>query len=677
MSTPLKIGAVALLLLLATIITPFTPFGNSLLKPYVQQKINESSPLPLELSRFELGISNFNLELKGKESLLASITGDYSLLSRTLDALLSLDVKDLSYISEIAATPLQGAFTLNAKASGNMDKLSIVGDSNIAQSDTKFIITLKNLALDSIVANIKQARLEMLLQTIGKPVYAKALIDLDAKVDGTKDNGFKGDVELLVNGGEAVRDVIRDEFNITIPSTLFSLKMTTAFSGDNVAHQIKLASNLGNITSSGATNLKTLATDSLYSIDFSDLSPLTPLAGIPLRGNLKADGTLKGDRRSLVLDGTTNLANSDSSYLVRFSNLSPTTADIKVDNLKLERLLYMMHKPIYLAGDLNLNATLKDLLDEISGEIKLLIPSALTNHEAIKHDFDISLPQNKLSLSSTATLHKGKGEISSVLDSAILKLNAPKSEIVLKPEFALNAPYELQLPDLSLLHSITGRKLNGSINANGKVVNDKNGLLIDFVSQILGGNINGELKNNTLTVEAKQIEVLELLKLGNYPMIFTSKADASLTYDTLAHKGDLNLLAKDGRFAENQLSQILKPLFGIDLAHEIYEKTELSSVINSGEIRSNLTMNSKNSEITTQNTLTDINKNLIDATLNAKIKNRSAILTLNGALDKPKISLNTQGLLKEKADRAIDKHLDKHLPEKAKEPIKTLLKGLF
>lgn len=669
------------LLLLGAVILPFTPVGNDLLKPYIQKKIDESSPLALTLDRFRLGFSSFDLTLQGAESLHASLQGNYSLFAQSIEAKLALEVKDLGYLSKVAAMPLQGAFRLDAKASGDRHALSIVGESDIAHSETKFLIDLKEFSLHSLIANIKHAQLESLLRLGAQPPYAKAILDLDAKLTPDSNGALKGEVELRASRGEVNGGVVQKEFGITIPATLFDMKLTAALENNSLAHNLKLTSNVGGFDSLGTTNTATLTTDSLYTLSFSDLSPLTPVAGIPLRGALKAQGTLKGNQESLLLEGETNLAASSTHYRLNLQKLAPYSAQVSVKNLKLERLLYMLHQPPYLAGDLALEAALKDLNKGISGTIDLQIPQALTHAESFQKELNLALPATKLALAASANLTQGKGEARALLDSPLARLEAPQIALELTPALAIETPYTLQLPDLQKLAPLTKQKLYGALEATGKVRHDSTGLSASFLSRTLGGEITGNLRNDDLNVKLAGIEFVELLQMLGYPQIFNSKAQGDLAYNLAKAQGTLALSATEGRFKENQLSAILRPFFGIDLTKEVYQAITLDSQINQGAILSDLFMKSQSTQLRAQKALIDTNKNQIDATLEAIIKNHPAALAIKGALDKPKISLDSKGLVQEKAGKLIDKHLDKrldkHLPSEVKEPVKNLLKGLF
>ncbi len=662
-----------LVLILIVLITPFTPVGNALLKPFIQSKIDEFSPLPLELSHFQLGFSSFDIRIKGEEALFAQLVGSYSLWSQSIDALLNVDAKDLSYASKVVPIPLKGAFTLQSKASGNRELLSVVGESNIARSQTRFLAELRSFEFSSILLTIKQARLDALLQMIGKPAYAKALLNLDLKVNSDGAGGFVGESEFNAKSGAVAKKLIERDFGVTIPAMSFETRLLGKFSAKELAHNLQFNSNIGQITSTGVSNLKKLTTDSNYIIALSELAPLAPVTKIPLRGKFEAKGTVKGGKKALNIEGMTDLADSKSTYSAALKNLAPDFVHVDVKNLKLEKLLYMLYKPPYIAGNLNLSAAFKEFDKGITGEALLEIPSALTDLASIQRDFNLALPQTKLSLKSDIHLKQGSGIIKTLLNSSLATLSAPNTTLALKPSLGVNAPYELTIPDLSKLAFATKQKLQGNLKANGTFKYDNNGIFADFLSNTLKGTVQGKLKNSDLALSAKGIEFSELLKMLNYPIVFTSKADGTLDYSLASKKGTLHFNATQGQFLENELSRMLRPFFSIDLSKEFYNQVALESKINGGKIRSDLLMKSQNTQIKSQNALVDMDEGKVDATLDTAIKNREVAVKIRGTLMKPKISLDTKGLIQEEAKKAIEKHL----PENIKDPVKKLLKGIF
>lgn len=670
-----------LILVLIVLITPFTPVGNALLKPFIQSKIDEFSPLPLELSHFQLGFSSFDIRIKGKEALSAQLVGSYSLWSQSIDALLNINAKDLAYASKITQIPLKGAFTLQTKATGNRELLSIIGESNIAHSQTKFLAELRAFAFSSAIIAIKQAQLDAILNMIGKPVYAKAALDLDLKINSDGAGGFVGESEFNVKNGAVAKKLIERDFGVAIPAMSFETRLLGKFNSKGLAHNLQFNSNIGQITSTGITDIEKLTTDSNYMVALSELAPLAPITKIPLRGKFETKGTLKGGKEVLNIEGTTDLADSRSSYSAALKNLAPDFVHVDIKSLKLEKLLYMLYKPPYIAGVLNLNAALKEFDKGITGEALLEIPSALTDLASIQRDFNLALPATKFSLTSDLHLKQGSGVIKTLFSSPLATLSAPNTTLALKPSLGVNLPYELTIPDLSKLAFVTKQKLQGDLKASGTLKYDNNGIFADFLSNTLKGKVQGNLKNSDLALSAKGIEFSELLKMLNYPVVFTSKADGALNYNLESKKGTLHFNATQGRFLENQLSRMLHPFFKIDLAKEVYDQVALESKINGGKIHSDLLMKSPNTEIKSKNALIDLDEGKIDSILDVAIKNNQTAIKIKGALTAPKISVDTKGLIKEKikekAKEKAKEAIEKHLPENIKDPVEKLLKGIF
>ena len=70
-------------------------------------------------------------------------------------------------------------------------------------------------------------------------------------------------------------------------------------------------------------------------------------------------------------------------------------------------------------------------------------------------------------------------------------------------------------------------------------------------------------------------------------------------------------------------------------------------------------MKSANTEIAINNSVFDTQNNTIDATLEAKIKETSFNINVNGNTSNPKFSFDTKDLLKNEIDKQLEKNKDK------------------
>ena len=201
--------------------------------------------------------------------------------------------------------------------------------------------------------------------------------------------------------------------------------------------------------------------------------------------------------------------------------------------------------------------------------------------------------------------------------------------------------------------------LKGKMDINGEILNKNDSLSMNGNSNILNGTLDFNLKNEKLNANLKNIDVQELSTMLDYSKFFDAKADFRLDYDFLLKKGDLNGKLLTGHFIENNFTQLLNQLAKDDLSKEIFETFDINSKIDNRILTSNLIMKSQNSEINIQDSILDLEKDLIDTKINSKIKDKTFTIGLNGNATNPKISIDVKDLLKDKIDKQIEKKKNK------------------
>ena len=96
-----------------------------------------------------------------------------------------------------------------------------------------------------------------------------------------------------------------------------------------------------------------------------------------------------------------------------------------------------------------------------------------------------------------------------------------------------------------------------------------------------------------------------------------------------------------------------------DLSKEVFETFDINSKIEDRVLTSNLNMKGLNSQVAIENATLDLEKNLVDAKINAKVKESNFNITLNGEASNPKISADVKELLKEKIIKQLEKKKNK------------------
>lgn len=690
----LWVVGIIFVLVAAVFVLLFTSFGNGILKPYIEAQINKYSPLEVKLDKFVLRFSSFELGLSSMGNIFVDANGNYSLFAQNIDGILNLKIKQPQNIKELEGLgiKLNEEFVVNNVVRGKFSDLLINTNSALANGLVRIDTRVLDYSPAKITANISNVDIQKLLAMLGQKPYASGKFDLSADIDG-KNLNFTGSANAHIKDGSVSREIVKKDFNLDIPATNFNVNLDGKFNGKELNHNLEFLSNIGNINSKGVTQILNIKTDSNYSINIANLSPFTPFVGMPLKGSFKTNGKIVGNAAWLNIDGRTDFAGGDSTYSISLENFSkPKDALINIKNVQIEDVLYTLVKPIYAKGSINANIDVKGISSALSGNYNHKI-SANAQKAVIKKEFDYDLPNN-LAFSNNAkiTFDKGVGLINTDVVSEIARLDVKNALLNIK-QVTLDAPYTINIPDLKKVAFITGKELKGEIKADGKINYDKNKpLYADFNSKLFGGALNATLNNNLANVILKDMNSLGMLEMLQYPKMFKSSVNGNVKYDTLTKRGNFELIAADGAFSQNKLTDLLQATLNFNATKEVYNNVKVDGNINNKLVNANLNMTSNNTSLNAKNAKIDLERDSIDAYATLKIQKNELGAIINGKLSDPKVSLDTKKLAKdaiknlintpkaqeqkEKIEQKIDEQ-KKALEQKASDAIKDGLKNLF
>lgn len=635
---------VLILLLLCGLL--FTPVGNGILKPYIQKEIDKYSPIPITLDVFELGFSSFHFELSSMSNINISSNGTFSLFSQSIDGILNINIKSLAGIKELEGVnvKLDNNVLIENVIRGHLDDLTINTRSKLADGKLDISAEIKDFALNNITANIDNLKIDSLLSIAGQKPYASGILNASANVNGDANMNFTGAVVATVKDGIVSSSLIKKDFNLDIPNTNFIINLDSKFNGKSITHRLDLMSNIGNIDSTGETIIDGFKTNSTYDINIENLSPLSPLAGIPLKGSFKTNGKIVGNSVWLNIDGTTNFASSNTTYSVSLENYSkPKDALITIENLKIEDLLKTLVQPAYASGTLSAKIDFKNISSAVSGTYTHTINGNLKK-STIKQEFGFDL-NNDLAFKNTtnATFTSGIGNINSTINSDVANIEVSNAILDIN-NISLEAPYSINIPDLKKLAFITGKELKGRVNATGLVKYADSNLYADIKSNILGGSFDAKLYKNIIDMNLLNANSMDLLDMLQYPKIFETNINGKVKYDILTQKGTLNFFANNGHFAQNKLMTLLNSLLKFDATKEVYDNITIDGDINKKQVTADLNMSSNNTTLSSKNAQIDIDKNSINAYLTLKVKNDELGANITGDINNPNVSLDTKKL---------------------------------
>lgn len=667
----------------------FSKFGNELIASYIENKVNNPQQnIKFKVTNFRLRVDSLDFNAVINENSNISVNGALSIWNRWVDLKYDIKITDLSILNNLVNQNLKSELFTNGVFKGDYQSAIIQGFSNIANSETKYNLVLKDFKIKDIFLELKNAKIDEFLNFMNKPHYLNGDLTINANIRNIDNNNLDGKLIANISKGQLENDVINKEFNQTFSSKInIDGDIEALFLGKNAEIKTQLLTSIGNLfLEKTLVDLEKDRVVSDYKFEAKNLQKLESVLGRKLIGDFNTTGNILYDNLILSVDGNSDIFESSTVFRFKLEDNIVKDISFKVENTKIEKLLDFLNEPIYATGDLNVQGEIQNSnLEELSGTIISKISDAKLVNEVVNAVFkqELKTPVNfDMALNNQFIPNKIVSQM--VLNSSIANLSA-ENAIYDLVEGVLKSDYLLKISSLDNLKDFTKTKLRGKLDIKGELEKKDMFLFATGKSSVLGGKLDFTLKNDDLTASLNDVSVKELSYMMYKPEFFNSRGDFSLNYNTITKQGNLVGKFFNGSFLPNDLALLINHLAKFDLTKEIYETVDLNSDINDNLLTSNFLMKSENTQIESKEAITDFDKNFIDAKLNTQIKNRSFNLSLMGEMNKPKISLGAEELLKNEIDRKLEKNRDK-IEEKLNkvldgevdnEKAKELLKNIF
>lgn len=281
----------------------------------------------------------------------------------------------------------------------------------------------------------------------------------------------------------------------------------------------------------GDLQLFSKTVDLKYNIDIKDLSKLEPLVGQKLNGVFSSSGTFKGDAKSSIIDGISNLANSETKYNLHLVDFEPNNITFSMKHGKIDELLYLINQPKFAEGVLDINANIKNAKPQnLEGMIVSSITNGKVNNDIVNQEFkqNLSIPIT-FKTRTNAILKPNTITAKSTLISSIASVVSEETTVLID-QSKVTSNYKLNIPDLSKLESIVGIKLNGIFETSGTAVINNGIIKIDGDSSIFESLAKYSVKvQNTVPKYVKfdltNAKLEKILYTINQPMYANAKID--------------------------------------------------------------------------------------------------------------------------------------------------------
>jgi len=658
-------GGILVGVLALVYVVGFTGFGNSILKPIIEENIQAQTKLESKLSTFSLSMSDFEILLELNKNNTILLKGNYSLFAQSFNIAYRVDLKELKTLQPLTQTQLQSSFSTKGSVVGDIAFLTLEGKSGVAKSVTNYHVELTDLNPTSIIAKVQNADLASLLYLGGQREYASATINLDVNFKNITPGALDGNILLTTKDGKINSDVMKKDFNITIPTTAFNMNLKALLAGYSAEYTYALNSNLAKLSSSGKVTPQPLSLDIKYGVDVQELAVLKPITNADVRGAVRLSGTLKGNKENLVVDGLSDIAASNTTFSAILKEFSPRSAKLNIKNMKLQNVLYMVKQPHYADGYFSLNADITDArMPTLKGLVTTNISDGLVDSKFVtkEYAFNSMMPKTVFSSKTQTKLEANIADTQLNFASTLANLDVKEAKFNLS-DASIVSDYIVKVHDLDKLFFVTDRHLKGSITANGEL---KKGKDLDFSanSNVAGGKLVAKLHNDDFKANIDSMQTLDVLDMLIYPEIFKSSIDGVVDYNLAKQKGTFKGKLKDGKFTKNQVLDLAKQYAHTDLYKETF-LGDVSANINKENIVASLDLKSNDSYIKTKDTKLNSKTKRINSKLDISANGNPLIITLTGSANAPKVGIDAEKLIKKEAQKAITKEVNK------------LFKGLF
>lgn len=319
-------------------------------------------------------------------------------------------------------------------------------------------------------------------------------------------------------GNDKIKPVIEQKINeqVKLNSKLSKFRLTMS------TIDIVLELDKDNIIYvNGGYSLFASSFDLMYKVKLDKIENLKELTKSPAQGRFHTNGTVKGDKEFMEINGVSDVASSDTTYHVELREFNPTSIIAKVKNADLVSLLKLGGQKPYASANVNLDMNFKNITPhKLDGDVVLGTKKGQLNVPLMKKDFKINIPSTAFDMNLNATLKGDDVNYGYILNSNLAKVTS-SGKVTPEP---LNADikYNVDVDELAVLQPITGANIRGALKLNGTVKGTKEKMVVLGKSNIAASDtsfeaILKEFKPSTAKVTAKDLKLSKLLYMVRQP----------------------------------------------------------------------------------------------------------------------------------------------------------------
>ena len=574
--------------------------------------------------------------------------------SKKLMAEYSLDVQDMRILTK---NKLAGPFKVEGTLERKEKKVHATGTSHSLGGAIQFSVD------ETTQITFEKLALEKLLPLFKQPDYAKG--EMSGTVVLDKKHKNEGTYTLQVNNGVLGPKALEKMSRYQLPlKNTFSLDSKGKIVDKKLTAKTIVHSTLADATFTDLEyDLKEKTVVSNYALLMHDVNVLIPEAKVEKETSVSIEGQLKF-KDKLSISGVTKGLGKKLAF-----SYDSKTAKVDASQLVIEKLLALAGVPVYAKGTIDSQVVLTKL-KPVEGTFTLKSTDLVTEPDEMKKLIGDALKVN-IAVDSSGTFKEGKGYINTKIKSVLANISLDNM-VVDTERKTFKSSYLLDVQDLKNLHKVIDQKLYGPLVLKGELSKDEKLITVTGETTTLGGKINYILIGDDLTTAINNVPLENILGMLGHKQDFLGKAFGKGKYNLKQKSGVVDLDINSFQIKSSPTTNTIKMLIGKDPARVIFTSTKFHA-----DIKGNITdysLHAKGSRSSID--ITDGRVNKINNTNTAKFKFVYEKYTvhgkISGAVDDPKVTIDTSAILKDKIDEQLQDKIDKALGGKAGE----FLRGL-
>lgn len=309
----------------------FTGGGNDILKPFVNSYISaKSGDYDVDLTNFRLTPSTIDANITVNRSLDANINGDLNLLLQEFD----LNYLLFSESFKMKDFALNEKIDLKGKVKGTPANLSLEGFGKAINSNLKYSLKTDEEEIHDIRIDIEKGSLRSFLLLANQKPYAAGKFDLHINLPKLDTENPTGKASLVLYRGKVNRDLIKNDFNITLPEDFrYSADIRSNVKGSYASLDGNIKTTLADLfLKNGKIYTKTKKAQTNYTLNIPKLSKLEPIIEKKLRGTLKSTGVAEFDE-VVKISGNSKSFGGDMTYVLKGSKINTKITSVPLTNI--------------------------------------------------------------------------------------------------------------------------------------------------------------------------------------------------------------------------------------------------------------------------------------------------------------------------------------------------------